>query len=336
MKKILLTLGITLYIVTLSSQNVYDDLLFYYNFDGNTTDCWVNELDGINYRAVLTEDRFGNPAGAYYFDGETSYIEFPFDPKLKPELPVSFSAWVNFEEATNTSSQFFTSDYWPCYYSGVWSSISTSGNIAVSFGNGEFIGPYGRCTKVGETVIEPNTWYHIVCVVNSKYDMVIYINSIDDGGTYTGDGEGYLGYSGGGPGCLGRKSANYETPPLRFKGSLDEVGYWKRALTQADVDTLYSNELCISTDVGQTNHSSIDVYPNPSQNTVTIDIHNYNDYRSLKIEVYNSIGQKMYSKNVQSEKTILSKKYFSSKGLFFIKIFNPDNSFIETKEVIVN
>ena len=54
---------------------IADDMVAYYPFDGNVRDASGNGNDGINVGATLTENRFGQPSSAYYFDGSDDFIE---------------------------------------------------------------------------------------------------------------------------------------------------------------------------------------------------------------------------------------------------------------------
>ena len=54
-----------------------EGLIAYYPFNGNVNDASGNGINGVVHGATLTKDRFGNPNGAYYFDGTSAYITTP-------------------------------------------------------------------------------------------------------------------------------------------------------------------------------------------------------------------------------------------------------------------
>ena len=72
---------------------VKEGLVAYYPFNGNAKDESGNGNDLTSKGATLTEDRHGNAASAYAFDGN-AYTEAPNDVSLQlAEFTVSF--WIN-------------------------------------------------------------------------------------------------------------------------------------------------------------------------------------------------------------------------------------------------
>lgn len=69
----------------------------YWPFNGNAEDESEHDYDGVVYGAELTQDRFGNPASAYYFDG-FSYIEIPEHSDMNLEHGYTLAAWVNLKQ----------------------------------------------------------------------------------------------------------------------------------------------------------------------------------------------------------------------------------------------
>src|SRR5690606_40255102 len=90
---------------TVFSQDLTDNLLLYYSFDGDTNDSSINGNDGINFGATFANDRFGNPNSAIYFDGVNDYVNFPNISELKPDLPISFSFWIKRSEEHTSELQ---------------------------------------------------------------------------------------------------------------------------------------------------------------------------------------------------------------------------------------
>lgn len=65
-----------------------------YPFNGNTNDLSGNANNGTGTAITSVADRFGNPNGAYYFNGSTSIITVPPSPTLRPLNRISISVWV--------------------------------------------------------------------------------------------------------------------------------------------------------------------------------------------------------------------------------------------------
>lgn len=74
----LLTLAIGLAVNGYSQSFLTNGLVAYFPFNGNANDASGNGHNGTVYGATLTTNRFGNPNGAYYFDGSSAYITAPF------------------------------------------------------------------------------------------------------------------------------------------------------------------------------------------------------------------------------------------------------------------
>jgi hypothetical protein len=75
----------------------HDGLVAYYPFNGNANDESGTGNHGTGFGASLTEDRFGNSNSAYLFDGTDDYIEIPDDVSLRPEH-ITLAVWVYPEE----------------------------------------------------------------------------------------------------------------------------------------------------------------------------------------------------------------------------------------------
>jgi hypothetical protein len=196
----------------------------YYNHHG--------ELHGPTWVA----GKYGN---ALYFDGD-DYIALNEVSDLKPDLPVTISAWIKPSdfELSEDRQQIFLNDHWKqtgiSNYNGVRLSVTSNGEIITAFGDGGN-GPSGRRTKISDEKILINNWYHIVGVIIGPKDMDIYINGKISGGDYTGSG-GSLYYTNS-PGRVGSNSDNL----YYFNGVIDELRVYDRALSENEINSLYEN-----------------------------------------------------------------------------------------------
>lgn len=66
-------------------------LVGHWPFIGNANDQSSLSNDGTTHNVTLTKDRFGRSDSAYYFDGDSAYIDFGGDASLK-----SSSHTINF------------------------------------------------------------------------------------------------------------------------------------------------------------------------------------------------------------------------------------------------
>ncbi len=78
--------------------------------------------------------------------------------------------------------------------------------------------------------------------------------------------------------------------------------------------------------------NSINLYPNPSKGIFTIDLKTISGKN--KIEVYNQIGQKVFTEQLLSGKTVLDLSQIA-KGIYFSKIFSEKSEVISTQKIII-
>ena len=69
-------------------------LVGFYPFDGDARDASGFGNHGIVSGASPTDDRFGNPASAYFFDGEEDHIRIPVHPSLQFTRRMSLNFWL--------------------------------------------------------------------------------------------------------------------------------------------------------------------------------------------------------------------------------------------------
>lgn len=324
MKQLITILSIT--IVSLSyGQSINDSLLLYYPFSGTAKDASGNGFNGM-VNATLTTDRFGNINEAYSFNGLNQYIDFPVAIELKPELPVSFSFWVKLDDLQPENTVLFTTDYAQDNHSGVWMNLSSTGFLAINYGDATGnTSTTNRRTKLGTTQLNTNVWYHVAGVVNGPTDMEIYVDCVNDNGSYQGTG-GELGYTSA-LGSIGRKDANTTMPAYYFMGSMDEFRYWNRELSLNDIDSLCNN-LFITTGEVDMSTTMISVYPNPVSDILNIEFENSLEFENIVI--YNSMGQSVYKGLFQSQIKIDQ----LSSGVYFIQITKKKNEIAKMIRIV--
>lgn len=217
------------------------DLISHWKFDEGEGDIAYDSAgdnDGIIYGAQWTD---GIIDGALVFDGVGDYVDVGNDSSLKPGLPLTFSAWINFSESGKTIVSL--EDLSSTYY-GVWLNITPADRLEVSFGDGTgwADGRY-RSTKIGTTGLSTDTWYHVAGVVRGATDMDVYVNGVDDGGTYSGTG-GSLAYSSG-----NASIGTCHIYNIFFEGKIDDVRLYGRALSAEEILELYLPPLAVAVDI---------------------------------------------------------------------------------------
>lgn len=307
MKKKLLFL-----IILMSIEVSAQELLLHFPFDGDAVDISGNNYNGLIFGTTFGIDRFGNPNSAAYFDGIDDYIEFPNISELKPDLPVSFSFFIIYDDLTYENSTVFNTSFEEDVNSGIYMNIqSSTGKYQISFGDGSnFYTSSSRRTYTNNSIIENTSWHHIAIVVNSESDMKIYVDCVGSGGNFSGTG-GNLQYSNL-PGNIGRHDRSLNDPADYFKGAIDDFKYWNKELTVQEI-----TDLCNSLSVSEydINDKLVTIYPNPTNGI----IHFKSTIENIEIiNIYNSLGQKVVSNRFESSLDLSH----LSKGLYFIEFKN--------------
>lgn len=232
----------------LVGQSLTDSLKAYYPFNGNAQDASGLGHNGVPQNGTaLASDRFGNANSAYYFDGIDDHIQYTTSSHLRPNVfPVTMSLWFNsniipsgtdFYELYNTEQNNGTGDY-----SGYWMNISPyTGVFSISYGDntGACSGPYRR-SYTGNVNVCDGQWHLLTGIVNGPMNMELYIDCQPITGTYTGSGATSVGYSGSPIGQIGHKSCGTNPSNYHTKGYIDDVRFYDRALSQADIIALYN------------------------------------------------------------------------------------------------
>ena len=205
-----------------------EQLKAYYPFSGNANDMSGFGNNGTVNGATLTTDRFGNANGAYAFDGVDDYINSP----AKFGLDIhnySFSYWFK-ANSTTTGLKL------------VHSQTGTGPEINNDFYNQKinfYTKGTGPATAAGilssNQTINQNEWYHVVCTYNIDGSVKkIYINGQLDKSENTPYSIDQF------PNTIIRIGGRLSNTEY-FNGSIDNFQYYKRALTPAEIQALYTN-----------------------------------------------------------------------------------------------
>lgn len=231
MKTKLLLFFITL--CGIANAQLPDSLIACYNFSGNANDGTGNGYNGTVINATLTTDRFGNPNSAYSFNGTASnYITLPTTNLDMDQY--SYSAWVSLSSLPTTNNR-----YW------VLSIGSAAGDQYVnyntnSFGHGWGSGGYNSTTPHGfiynNITASLNQWYHLV-VTRSATESKFYVNGVlINSVTVPSNNTPYYG-----SGTLTAKIGIRFDNTNPFNGKIDDISIYKKALTSAEVNQIYSS-----------------------------------------------------------------------------------------------
>ena len=220
------------------SEVLADSLVANYTFNGNAEDGTSNNNNGTVSGATLTSDRFGEANSAYQFDGVNDYISVPLSGSLQIKEDITISVWVNKESSDNWTDfvvrapneyyemridQRDNNTAFEAYGRGAasWDHVGSGNHID----NGEWV--MLSFTSTSETDTSGYT---------TRKEFKFYVNgelrntSSRIGNRFEMNTSQQL--------MIG---SNQNGDNNNFKGKMDELRIYNKALSGADISTLYSN-----------------------------------------------------------------------------------------------
>ena len=202
------------------------NLVAYYPFCSNADDKSGNGHHMTVYGPFLTTDRFGRPNAAYQFDGIDDFISY--STVLQHGNDYTYSFWYKSDDISQRGD------------------ILTNGNGGANgvgfLQNGGinapgFDGPGNKLTfyscglyAYSSTSTDTNSWHHVLlrCIGNN-YEF-LYDNTLVASGSYVRNNPVDAFYVG----------MNYIMGVDPFEGKIDDIAIYDRALTNQEIDTLFS------------------------------------------------------------------------------------------------
>lgn len=249
---IALVVGIAWYSVSSAkggngNSDVTDNLVAHWAFDEGSG---VTTADSAGLHSGSLK---GNPVwatgksgGAIQFDGVDDSIEVASSQDFSfLDYGLTITAWLWVEPDTSiqidrpgviATDYFHSSRGYTGYYVHLTSYGGNFYRIDCGFGDGDIVGgrsAQNRITKSSSEGFYKQSWNHIAVVFEGKEDIDIYINGCLVLGTYSGTG-GDVSYQSH-PLVIGNVMG-FDRP---FKGKMDEVRIYDRALSSDDIRTIY-------------------------------------------------------------------------------------------------
>ncbi len=204
-----------------------EGLVAWYKFDGNANDSSGNGNNGTAHGVTLTTDRNGSPNSAYSFDGD-DWISVTHDDSLNPDA-LTVSVWMKPSDWYNGHIPII------CKSNVSWQEGSYRSQID---NHGDTITFMLRATASANNCIEFGKWQLITLTLDNQ-SMCVYRNGVligrDDA-----------------PGLIQKKSddigigRNIVGATEYFKGSMDDFRIYNRALSAAEVKSLYDESVDVS------------------------------------------------------------------------------------------
>lgn len=203
----------------------------WYSFTGNANDESGNGNNGTLKNVNTTTDRFGKINSAYYFNGTTSYIDINNTVGNFQQSDFSFSCWVLDTSLINGGTLLAKRNA-PGYGNFLNIPWKNSPCIELNQSNSSSSDYFTNCS--GQNFI--GNWQHYVLIrsgnklltyVNGnlvRTDITPIIHNINNNATMT----------------IGARYSN-TTVTQFFKGKIDDIGIWNRALSDSEIKGLYNS-----------------------------------------------------------------------------------------------
>ena len=304
------------FVINAYSQNQSvptNGLVAFYHLDGSAADSSGMSNDGSLHSVPPVSDRFGRTGKACYFNGSSGYIDIPTSSSLQPITTVSIGAWIKPDSVSTAAcviSKRFSLTNDPYHsYEITYNPNKNRWAFAVSKG-------LAGSLKLlnGRTDPTWGSWTYITGTYDGSI-MKLYVNgTLDTSFAASGNlGYGaiplYIGYSG--------SSTDY------FKGSIDEVTVYNRALTAQEISSMYNGTVGI--EQLPNNEASVNLYPNPVSNQLLIDVN------GVQIEGYiisDMTGKQIQIGSFRSQLDVAN----LNKGVYFISFINKESRIIKSSQ----
>ena len=309
------------------SGSLTQGLVGYWPFCGNANDDSGHGNNGTVDGATLTTDRFGNTNSAYNFDGINdniglgnffNYTSFSISMWVKPGNQNGHAVIIDNNHASSNNWVFQT--------------ISNFSNNGYNFINSN------------EVLLSTNNWNHVI-LSYSLGVVRVYLN-----GNLVTETPWSLNYNNSPSLFLGY----WQAANARFwKGDMDDIGIWNRALTQEEITNLYNVNQCITNitvtdtliiNVGQLSFNdpvtwanNITIAPNPASTHININFNNITNLNGGTLKVINSLGQEVATTPITTSGTnsTMQLATWGGSGMYFVQIINPQGQIVDIKKIIL-
>jgi hypothetical protein len=224
--------GLTAKTVKITQQSAIpsNGLVAYYPFNGNAKDESGNGNNGTVVGATLTTDRKGKANSAYGFNGIDNIIIIEDNDLLKP-AKITLCAWVKTTEIKQFG-RIIDKLQWS-KNTGYCLNLETSNN---TYSFGVFSSNSTYYNNKSQSIINQNEWSFLVATyenniskiyINSKLDNILYnVPFMQHSSRYLGIGNGFDTFD--------------DKNGLPYKGIIDDVRIYNRALSEIEILQLYN------------------------------------------------------------------------------------------------
>lgn len=255
MKSLLLIAVATLGLTTATMAQVpnyvpTNGLVGYWPFNGNANDLSGNGNNGAINGAVSSVDRFGNGESAFGFNGLNQFIEVADSNTLDLTNKYSIALWVKLEDYSLNSNPTYPQRTMlgkpqltnPSIATG-WAFRAIEGAPYYSNNSMSYVSAFSTTSVnsgIGTTdSLDLNQWSFLVFTYDSDTAKLLkngqLVNKMSVSFSLLNTSE---------PLFFGKEHNSIDSDARWFKGKLDDIGIWNRALTQQEITNLYTATNC--------------------------------------------------------------------------------------------
>lgn len=222
---------VTLLLDTMSIR-LADGLVGHYSFTGNAEDSSVNKNHGVPTATVLSADRFNRQNSAFLFNGINSYVRIK-SINMDKSKAMTISVWIKPNNLTSKLLTTITRQEGPIGKLDWILAFQNAGKI-LSFGLSTESEPYNEL----DLTINPDSftdgkWHHLLALYDGEKRYIYLDNKLIGSNSKSGI-VSFTSIQA----SIGSTSATLEE---FFNGQIDDLRFYKRALTSAEIKHLSEN-----------------------------------------------------------------------------------------------
>ncbi len=96
-----------------------------------------------------------------------------------------------------------------------------------------------------------------------------------------------------------------------------------------------SDPLSIGNIEQELNSNMIYIYPNPAIESITIRCANYPLIAGYVLNITNSLGQTVYTGNINQQESFINCSSWTGKGIYFAQVIDVQKSIVEVKRIVL-
>ncbi|MEM4598218.1 MAG: LamG-like jellyroll fold domain-containing protein [Candidatus Diapherotrites archaeon] len=227
--KILGVLVIGLLLSTVAFSAIPAELVAWWQFEDNANDATGNnhgnEVGTINY----VSGKYGK---AVDFDGTAgNYIEVLDSPTLDIAEDITIEAWVKISDIGSGQRNILRKGHFGDRTYGLDTVVTSDGRVLRGWVNVGTTGGAAAKVVTGTTNLATNDWIHVAMTYDKEY-VRIFVNGVEEGTPASSTADIYQNNL---SVRIGGQPTTDNGGPLAFKGLIDEVRIWNKALSEEEL-----------------------------------------------------------------------------------------------------